>query len=256
LERLATQARLIDPITRRFFVAAGIGPGTRVLDVGSGAGHTAMLLADLVGPTGEVVGADPARAAIETATRRAAAAGIANVRFRHGDPADMDLGRPFDAIAGRYVLMFMPDPARALARLARRLRAGGTVVFHEPDWDGCRSSPPVPAYDRVCALVRQALREGGARDDLGLRLAAIFADAGLPLPTLRLEAAIGSGPAAVAPVRLITDLATTLQGDLKRLGLVAADEPPFSETAGMILAALGPHGTVVGRSEIGAWTTV
>ena len=53
LERLARQARLVDPITRRFFVAAGIAEGMRVLDVGSGAGHTAMLLADIVGPSGE-----------------------------------------------------------------------------------------------------------------------------------------------------------------------------------------------------------
>jgi tRNA A58 N-methylase Trm61 len=75
LERLARQARLVDPITRRFFVAAGIADGMRVLDVGSGAGHTAMLLADIVGPGGEVVGADLSELAIEAARRRAAAAG-------------------------------------------------------------------------------------------------------------------------------------------------------------------------------------
>jgi tRNA A58 N-methylase Trm61 len=54
LKRLATQARLIDPITRRFLVSAGIREGMRVLDVGSGAGDVAVLLAGLVGPSGEV----------------------------------------------------------------------------------------------------------------------------------------------------------------------------------------------------------
>ena len=49
LKRLVTQARLIDPITRRFLVSAGIKEGMRILDVGSGAGDVAILLAGLVG---------------------------------------------------------------------------------------------------------------------------------------------------------------------------------------------------------------
>ena len=124
LERLARQARLVDPITRRFFVAAGIADGMRVLDVGSGAGHTAMLLADIVGPSGEVVGADLSELAIEAAKRRVAAAGVSNIRFQHGDPATMALGQ-FDAVAGRYVLMFIPDPVVALAKLAHPRPLGG-----------------------------------------------------------------------------------------------------------------------------------
>ena len=49
LERLTTQARLVDPITRHFFVQAGITSGMRVLDVGSGPGDVAFLAAELVG---------------------------------------------------------------------------------------------------------------------------------------------------------------------------------------------------------------
>jgi len=56
--RLARRAALIDPITRRFYRAAGIVEGMRVLDVGSGAGDTALLLAGLVGSAGAVVGVD------------------------------------------------------------------------------------------------------------------------------------------------------------------------------------------------------
>jgi hypothetical protein len=39
VERLQVQARLIGPITKRIFQEAGIAPGMRVLDVGSGAGE-------------------------------------------------------------------------------------------------------------------------------------------------------------------------------------------------------------------------
>jgi hypothetical protein len=49
LERLSIQARLIAPITRGFLLDGGIAPGMRVLDVGSGAGDVAFLVAELVG---------------------------------------------------------------------------------------------------------------------------------------------------------------------------------------------------------------
>src|SRR5215471_10069839 len=67
LERLARQERLIGPSTREYFQAAGIGPGMRVLDVGSGTGVVAFLAAELVGPSGEVVGTDLAPTAVATA---------------------------------------------------------------------------------------------------------------------------------------------------------------------------------------------
>ena len=68
LERLSTQARLIEPITREFFIEAGIAPGMRILDVGSGSGDVTLLAADLVGDKGSVVGVD--RAPAIAATRR------------------------------------------------------------------------------------------------------------------------------------------------------------------------------------------
>jgi 2-polyprenyl-3-methyl-5-hydroxy-6-metoxy-1,4-benzoquinol methylase len=67
IARLKAQAAELDPITRRFLLEAGIVPGMRVLDVGSGAGDVAFLAAELVGATGEVVGVDLAPAAIEVA---------------------------------------------------------------------------------------------------------------------------------------------------------------------------------------------
>src|SRR5262245_2676904 len=95
LARLEAQARIIDPVTRRFFEAAGITPGMRVLDCGSGAGDVAFLAADLVGETGEVVGADRSAAALETARRRAEGRGLRNVSFVAGDPALLTFDRPF-----------------------------------------------------------------------------------------------------------------------------------------------------------------
>src|SRR5262249_49365688 len=52
LKRLARQAQLLEPATREYFHAAGMAPGMRVLDVGSGTGEVAFLAADFVGPSG------------------------------------------------------------------------------------------------------------------------------------------------------------------------------------------------------------
>src|SRR5215831_16777532 len=57
-ERLIRQAAKLARITERFFREAGIGFGQRILDLGSGMGDVAMLVARLVGPSGEVVGVE------------------------------------------------------------------------------------------------------------------------------------------------------------------------------------------------------
>jgi SAM-dependent methyltransferase len=57
-ERLMLQARMLRPYTEKFFRGAGLVPGMRVLDVGSGMGDVALLAADIVGPGGRVLGID------------------------------------------------------------------------------------------------------------------------------------------------------------------------------------------------------
>jgi 2-polyprenyl-3-methyl-5-hydroxy-6-metoxy-1,4-benzoquinol methylase len=256
LKRLATQARLIDPITRRFLVSAGIREGMQVLDVGSGVGDVAILLAGLVGQSGRVVGTDPARPAIDAAERRVRAASLANVTFRRGDPATMIFDKPFDAVVGRYVLQFIPDPSAAIARLSSHLRPGGVMFFHELDWDGARSSPSAPTYDRLCGCIRRTIEAGGAQIRLGANLASVFEKAGLSRPTLRLESLIASGPAAIDTIHLVTDLVATLLPNMERMGLVKASEVALPSLVQTILAEVGAVGTLVGRAEVAAWATV
>src|SRR4030081_562610 len=79
LQRLTTQASLIDPITRQFLRDAGVTAGMRILDIGSGAGHVAALAAGLVGDAGMVIGVDRSPAAVEAATALATARSLYNV---------------------------------------------------------------------------------------------------------------------------------------------------------------------------------
>src|SRR5580765_4580203 len=193
LRRLAFQAVLIDPVTRRLLVEAGVTSGMRVLDVGTGRGDVAFLAAGLVGETGSVVGVDRAPAAVAVARERAAEASLANVSFVEGDPAELAFTAPFDAVVGRYVLQFQPEPSAVLRRLVSLLGPGGTVAFHEIDWTGYRSYPPVALWDRCCSLVVQAVEAGGADIHFGSKLPSTFAAAGLPAPSMQMSAITGAG---------------------------------------------------------------
>src|SRR5207249_3769469 len=133
-ERLMRQATLIAPHTERLFREAGIGVGHRVLDLGSGMGDVSMLVAGLVGASGEVVGIERDATSIERAQARVAAAGLRNVSFLNTDVNKIAIDRPFDAAVGRFILMFLPDPVSVLQSVVPLVRPGGVLAFQEPSW--------------------------------------------------------------------------------------------------------------------------
>ena len=84
IQRLVRLSRLYNPCTRRFLDQAGISAGMKVLDVGSGPGEVAQLLAERVGPGGAVVGVELDPATLDIARARARVAGYENVSFVKG----------------------------------------------------------------------------------------------------------------------------------------------------------------------------
>src|SRR5215472_5004856 len=133
-DRLIRQAIRIAPITNRFLREAGIGLGQRVLDLGSGMGDVAMAAARAVGPTGEVVGLERDATSIARARARVSAAGFNNLRFMHADLNEAISDERFDAVIGRFVLTFQPDPCAVLRSVARALVPGGVLAFQEVSW--------------------------------------------------------------------------------------------------------------------------
>jgi ubiquinone/menaquinone biosynthesis C-methylase UbiE len=114
LARLELQGRALAQATHVIFDAAGIRPGMRVLDLGSGVGDVAFVAADLVGPDGSVVGVDRSPEALARARIRAGQRGLTQVEFFEGDIHEPAPGGPFDAVVERAALMYVPDPAKVL----------------------------------------------------------------------------------------------------------------------------------------------
>ena len=130
--RLIRQAQIFGPFTERLFRDAGVDTGQRVLDVGSGVGDVALLAARLVGPSGAVIGVERDPNSVATASSRAAAAGLANVRFFEGEVGSVTTTEAFDAVVGRFIIEFLPDAGAVIRSLASVLRPGGSWRFRTP----------------------------------------------------------------------------------------------------------------------------
>src|SRR6202008_5040926 len=120
-----------------------------------------------------------------------------------GDPAEMTFEQPFDAVVGRYVLLFQADPGAMLRRLAKLVRPGGIIVFHEPDWSFVRSDPPAPLYDRCNRWVVETFYRVGTSTNMSSKLRGAFLAAGLPGPTMRMEAVVGDAVTAEEWLRAV-----------------------------------------------------
>jgi len=159
----------------------GPSPGARLLDVCCGSGASALPAAEIVGPTGFVLGIDLAERLLELARAKAAARGLRNIEFQVGDM--LDLGLPdatFDAVVCVFGIFFVPDMPAAVRELWRVIRPGGKLAvttwgprFFEPAttafWNAVREVRPdlhksFNPWDRICdpASVRALLQEGGA----------------------------------------------------------------------------------------------
>ncbi len=112
----------------------GIAPGSRVLDVGCGFGLETLRLARLVAPGGAVTGLDKSADFIADAAKRAVAAHL-DAGFKVGDAEALPFpDRGFDSVRAERLLIYLNDPAKAVAEMKRVARPGGSIAIIEPDF--------------------------------------------------------------------------------------------------------------------------
>ena len=257
LARLGRQARILDTFSEPLLRKAGIEPGMHVLDVGCAAGDQSFLVANLVGPSGHVVGVDRSPEALATARARSLRMGLTNVEFIEGDLHADTLELPklvFDAVVGRLVLYVLREPVKCLRNLLRFVRPGGLVVFQEPNVGPTGLAwPAVPLWNTVGRWWWETNQGSGTDGQLGLKLHGMFLEAGPPGPQLLLDLCVDGG----ADSPYYEWIASTTRSGLpviERLGIATAEEVGIETLADRLReeTVIG-EGVLCVMSLIGAW---
>jgi ubiquinone/menaquinone biosynthesis C-methylase UbiE len=253
LRRLIDQSQFFGGLTEQVFLSAGLASGMRVLDVGCGAGDVSFLAAKLVGASGRVLGMDKSSASIAVARERAEAAKLQNVTFIQGDVADLSLKDSFDAVVGRLVLMYLPDPVAALRRMANHVRTDGLIIFHEMDTAGFRSLPYSPVFEKCAGWINETCRRGGIETQMGLKLYQTFLSAGLPAPQMILGARIEGGQNSPA-YEYVAQTVRSLLPMVEQFGVAKAEEVQVETLAQRMRDEVTTGGGVIVIPPlVGAW---
>lgn len=260
IARLDAQAEFLREPTRILLASAGLGPGMRVLDLGTGLGHVAAAVAELVGPQGRVVGLDNDPRMLAEAEARTAH--LPQVRFVQGDvttwTAGDELGHDggFDAVVGRLILFHLSDPVAVLRHHLGAVRPGGRVVLLDYDIGGLRAEPMDPVTERMGAVVLAAFRAAGADPTIGSRLQPILRSAGVDGVGGFGLAQFLAPDSPVGPA-MLAGVVRSLAPVIVRHGLATEAELGLDTLAERSAAALRDTGSVlVPPLLVGAWGQV
>jgi len=249
--RLDLQADWLEEPTRLILRLAGIESGMRVLDLGTGLGHVALAVADLVGQKGQVVGIDSDDHMLATATRRAQ--GRLNVAFVKGDVCTWSSNEPFDAIVGRLILFHLPDAVDAVRRHLAHLRPGGRFVAIDYDIGSCRTEPQTTLVEMNAKRVLAAFRSAGANPVIGARLALMLADAGL-VGTRTFGAQGYIAPDDPRGPAMLAGVVRSLAAQMHVAGIATAEELDVETLEARLTAEVRAlRSVVVPPTLVGAW---
>jgi len=254
LARLELQGEIFGVETRDVLRRAGVRTGMHVLDAGCGVGDVSMIAAEMVGPTGAVLGIDNAAAALSTARARAQRAGYDWLRFAEADLYEFEPKDGFDAVIGRFVLLHVADPVAALRHLSRFLKENAVVAFIEMDIEQAAAVPAMPLLTRCIEWIEATYRHVGVEPNMGSQLYATFRAAGFS-PRLTGSTRIESGPDSVV-YQFAAQTLVSLLPAMESQGIATADDIGIDTLADRLRAAAiaGDHCILMPRL-IGAWAS-
>jgi SAM-dependent methyltransferase len=184
-QRLRAQSRMWEAATGGLLDQVALAPASRCLDAGCGPGETMRLMAQRVGPSGDVMGVD-----IDATVGRQAVAMLHDAGHRQCQFARVDLtagdplpGAPFDLVYARLVLFHLPQRVAVLRSLWDAVVPGGHLVVQDYDLDSVGAQPALHSIEEVGGVIIDAFAAGGCDVHVGTRLPDLFAQAGIGAPT-------------------------------------------------------------------------
>jgi ubiquinone/menaquinone biosynthesis C-methylase UbiE len=197
-------ANIVEEMTEKLLVDAGIKKGMHVLDIGCGHGDLSLLLARMVGKEGTVLGLDFDESALTFARERVLKNQLTNVTFIQADLNALSTEHDqFDAIVGRRVLMYLVDPKKIIDELASLLKVGGLMIFQEHDSTMSPGSiVPMYLHAQVNKWIWDTVEREGGNIHMGFELWNLLSQNGLVVEKVRAEAVVQTpdAPFPMAPI--------------------------------------------------------
>jgi len=137
---------------------AGIEPGNKVLDLGSGAGNDCFVARSLVGSEGKVTGIDFTDEMVQKARQNLAKTEFQNMEFIQGDIENMPLpDATYDVVISNCVLNLVPDKQQAFREIYRVLKPGGHFCISDVVITGTLPRPLQEAAELYAGCVAGAV---------------------------------------------------------------------------------------------------
>ena len=180
IQRLGLQHRVWRPTVLKCWRNAGVGVGSKVLDVGAGPGYATIDLAEIVGPGGEITSVERSTKFVNAIRQSCLVRSLTNVKIHELDLMTDDLPAvDYDFSWCRWVVAFVSDPSLLVKKISGALRKGGSALFYEyAGYETWRFAPPRPHHERFRNHVVEAWRASGGEPDIGLKLPELLAQNG------------------------------------------------------------------------------
>jgi SAM-dependent methyltransferase len=250
LERLRIQSALFEKQTLQTLNLAGIQPGMRCLDVGCGAGHTSLLMSQLVGQSGHVLGIDINGDIIKKCNTEINH-NDSNLKFIVGNLYDCILDESsFDFVFSRFLFQHLPNPVKAVERLLNLTVDEGIVAVEELDHGLWLSYPADPNLKKLQKAYVNLLRLSGSDPYVARKLYGIFLKAGLKPNVSTYSVCVPMNDGSFNKMGVLT--ANVLRNGIRKYNLMTCAE--FSHMInGLKRYALNPFGLVLYAITFRIW---
>lgn len=179
--RLGLQHRLWSAATHNLWEKAKLQPGHTVLDLGSGPGHAAMDLAQIVGPTGRVIAVDESAHFLKQLHDHAVSRKFHHVERVLGDVQEISSVLPgeqesVDVAYARWVFCFLANPEGVIEGLSKLIKKDGRVAVQDYfNYDRAMTlAPRREAFSKVINAVGASWRARGGDTDVMGKLPGLF----------------------------------------------------------------------------------
>lgn len=180
-KRLDLMSKILDPWTRGYLSALGVGEGWQCLEIGGGNGSISEWLCDRVGPSGSVTVIDINPVLLELIPAQ-------NLTVRQTDVREGELEREaYDLVTCRAMLHWLPEQTpEVIASMAAAVKPGGWLFLQEPDFHLGPTTEP-EAWAAMCEALIEWGHDNGIDWLIGRRLPGMVSALGLGHPQAKTD---------------------------------------------------------------------